>query len=65
MARTAREALIQEAATVSISQDEYLKQPATALAEVSYGQQVEVLAADGSLRLVIYPGTIADVPARE
>lgn len=65
MARTEQQAVIHEPATVSFSQDEYLKDPSKALSKVSSGHRVEVLAPDGSPHLVIYPGTIADIASRD
>lgn len=65
MSRSQPTSSVQEPATVSFSETEYLKQPSVALAEATYGQRVELRAADGSTRVVIYPGSIADVPDGE
>ena len=51
-----------ETNTVTIPQAEYLRDPATAFREVDNGLRVAVLDADGCERMVIYPGTIADIP---
>jgi hypothetical protein len=56
---------IEEPNSVAFYESDYLKEPSAALAEVACGQRVELLAADGSSRVVIYPGSIADVPDAE
>lgn len=65
MPRTQTAPPLQERATVTFSESEYLKQPSVALTAASHGQRVEILSDDGSTRVVIYPGTIADVPDTE
>lgn len=65
MARNHTASPVQEPTTVSFSVSEFLKQPSRVLAETSRGRRVELLAADGSTHVVIYPGSIADVPDRE
>lgn len=62
MPRTHVASRAQQQTTVSFSVVEYLKDPTAALAEAGYGHRVELLDADGNPRVVIYPGSIADVP---
>jgi len=61
MARTENRAVVDKPATLSFSETEYLKRPAEILAMVDSGHRVEIVAADGTPFMVIFPGTIADV----
>jgi hypothetical protein len=65
MARTHRASPVHPSTTVTFSEADYLQRPSLALAEATSGQRVELLTSDGTARVVIYPGSIADIPERD
>jgi len=62
MASTENSAVVDKPATLSFSEAEFLKRPREVFAKVESGHRVEIIGADGTTNMVLFPGTIADVP---